>query len=205
MLIGGLVGALVVAAAAAAVAVTVLNHGGNNGNGPVNGSSSSAPPGSSTPAAAGQTQADAISSLLSAMMQSHQTLQTAVLDIEDNCSSLSPGQMSSDVAAIQTAAGQRQSEYSRAQGLTVSALPSGATAKANLTRALFYSRQADNNYLTWGQEEQSGCFVSSQSSAYNAANSDSVQANAAKSNFANIWNDQIAPSYNEPTVVPGTL
>lgn len=146
-----------------------------------------------------------MSSLLSATMQTHQTLQTAVLDIGNNCSSLSPSQMSSDVEAIRTAAGQRQSEYNQAQGLAVSALPSGAAAKANLTRALFYSHQADNNYLTWAQEEQNGCFVSSQSSAYNAANSDSAQANTAKSNFASIWNEQIAPPYHEPTVVPGNL
>ena len=205
VLIGALVGALAVAAAAAVVAVTLLSSSGNKGNGPVQGRSSSAPPGSSTPANAGQTQAAAMSSLLSATMQTHQTLQTAVLDIGDNCSSLSASQMSSDVAAIRTAAGQRQSEYNQAQGLTVSALPSGAAAKANLTRALFYSLQADNNYLTWAQEEQNGCFVSSQSSAYNAANNDSAQANTAKSNFANIWNGQIAPQFNEPTVVPGNL
>jgi hypothetical protein len=146
-----------------------------------------------------------MSSLLSAMMQTHQTLQTAVLDIGNNCSSLSPSQMSSDVEAIRTAAGQRQSEYNQAQSLAVSALPSGAAAKANLTRALFYSHQADNNYLTWAQEEQNGCFVSSQSSAYNAANSYSAQANTAKGNFASIWNEQIAPPYHEPTVVPGNL
>ncbi|HEX5191026.1 MAG TPA: serine/threonine-protein kinase [Streptosporangiaceae bacterium] len=204
VLVGAVVGALVVAGAAAAVAVTLLNNN-SSGNGPRNGLSSSAPPVSSSAPADGQTQAAAMSSLLSQMTQSHQALQTAVLDIEDNCSSLSASQMSSDVAAIRTAAGQRQSEYNQAKGLAVSALPSGTTAKANLTRALFYSLQADNNYLTWAQQEQNGCFVSSQSSAYNAANNDSTQANAAKSNFATIWNNQIAPTYNEPTVAPGNL
>lgn len=195
-LIGAVIGTLVVAAAAAAITVTLLNRG----HGP-----SSTPPRHSGSAAAGHTQAAKMSSLLSAMAQTHQTLQTAVLDIGDNCSSLSPGQMSTDVAAIQTAAGQRQSEYARAQGLSVSALPSGGAAKADLTQALDYSLQADNNYLTWAQEEQKGCFLSSQSTAYNTANRYSAKANTAKSSFATIWNDQIAPKYKQPTVVPGDL
>ncbi|HEX2319499.1 MAG TPA: protein kinase [Streptosporangiaceae bacterium] len=202
LLIGVVIGTLVVAAAAAAVTFTLLNRS-DNGQGPNGGASS--PPSSSGQAKAGQTQAAAMSSLLSAMTQTHMTLQTAVLDIGDHCSSLSPDKMSADVGAIQTAASQRQSEYTRAQGLKVNALPSGSEAKTDLTQALSYSLQADNNYLTWAQEEQKGCFVSSQSSAYNEANSDSAQANTAKSNFANIWNKQIAPPYSQPTVVPGDL
>jgi hypothetical protein len=193
------IGTLVVAAAAAAITVTLLNRSAN-GLGPNGGAST--PPSTSGPAKA---QAAAMSSLLSAMTQTHQTLQTAVLDIGDHCSSLSPDQMSTDVAAIQTAAGQRQTEYTRAQGLSVSALPSGGAAKAELTQALDYSLQADNNYLTWAQEEQKGCFVSSQSTAYDTANHFSAKANTAKSSFATIWNDQIAPPYDQPTVLPGDL
>jgi hypothetical protein len=200
LLIGALIGTLIVVAAAAAITVPLLNRAGSDGHGP-NGASS-APPRS---AAAGHAQAAKMSSLLSAMTQTHQTLQTAVLDIGDNCSSLSPDQMSADVAAIQTAGGQRQSEYTRAQGLNVIALPNGGAAKADLTQALDYSLQADNNYLTWAQEEQKGCFLSSQSTAYNTANRYSAKANTAKSSFATTWNDQIAPKYKQPTVVPGDL
>ena len=202
LMIGTIVGTLVVAAAAAAITVTLV-HRSDNGLGPNGGTSS--PPSSTGPSKTGQRQAAAMSNLLSAMTQTHMTLQDAVLDIGNNCSSLSPGQMSSDVGAIQTAANQRQSEYTQAQDLSVNALPGGGAAKADLTQALSYSLQADKNYLIWAQQEQKGCFVSSQSSAYNEANSDSALANTAKSSFANIWNSQIAPKYNEPTVVPGDL
>jgi hypothetical protein len=208
MLVGLAVGGVAVAVAAAVIVVTVLNSGTSNGPASNTSSSSPPPPASSSPAvptSTGHTQAAAVSSLLAMMSQTHRTLQTAVLDIEDNCTNLSSSQISGDVAAIQSSASQRQSEYNHAQSITVSALPSGSTLKSQLTRALFYSLQADNNYLTWAQEEQNGCFVSSQSSAYNAANQFSTRANTAKDNFAGIWNTQIAPTYNQPAVSPGDL
>ncbi|HVB41522.1 MAG TPA: protein kinase [Streptosporangiaceae bacterium] len=203
-LISVLVAALAVAAAAVTTAVVLTSHDKNNTN---SGSTLSPPPSSLAPAtvsSAARAQAAQLSKLLGTSVQSHGALQTAVLDIEDNCTSLSASQFSADVAAIQSADNQRQTEYNQAQGLDTSALRSGAALKSDLMTALFASLQADNNYLSWAQQEQSGCFVSSQSSAYAAANAHSSRASAAKSDFASLWNP-IAPSYGQSAVSPGDI
>jgi len=199
VLAGAVVGAVVVAIAAVAVTVTVLNR---SNNGPSPSRSPSVP---TTPTSTGRSQAAAVSTLLASMAQAHQMLQTAVLDIGNNCQSLSSSQFSGDVTAIQNSAAKRQAEYSRAQALDVRALPSGAALKSDLTRALVNSLKADHNYLTWAQQEQHGCFVSSQSSAYNAANGFSTRAHTAKNRFATIWNTKIAPKYGQTTVSPDDM
>ena len=163
-------------------------------------SSSSAPGTSST----ANSQAANLSNLLGTSVATHTQLQNAVLDIEDNCSSLSSSQIGNDVAAIQAADNQRQTEYASAQSLNLGALQNSSTLKSNLMQALFYSLQADNNFLTWAQQEQSGCFVSNQSNAYQTATSDSTTASSDKTAFANIWNPE-APNYGQQPVTPGNI
>jgi serine/threonine protein kinase len=192
LFVGIVVGAVGVAIAAAAIAIVVLNRGSSTG-------------GSHSPTLMAKRQASAVTRLLASMVATHQMLQSAVLDIENNCRGLSPVQMSADVAATRKSAGQRKTEYGRARALDVSALPSGALAKSDLTRALYNSLQADDNYLSWAQQEQNGCFVSSGSSAYSAANTYSSRANIAKASFASEWNSQIAPALNQPSVVASSL
>ncbi len=194
VLVGALTGAVVVAVAAASVAVVVLNRS-NDGPSP-----STSP--SSTPTAAGRRQATTVSTLLASMAKAHQMLQTAVLDIGNNCQYLSSSQFSDDVTAIQNSAADRQSELDQARALDVSALPSGAPLKADLTRALSNSLRADNNYVIWARQERTGCFPSSQSSEYEAANTFSARANTAKASFATIWNTQVAPKYGQASVSP---
>ncbi len=164
-------------------------------------SSSSSTPGTSSTA---NSQAANLSSLLGTSVATHTQLQNAVLDIEDNCSSLSSSQIASDVAAIQAADNQRQTEYASAQSLNLGALQNASTLKSNLMQALYYSLQADNNFLTWAQQEQSGCFVSNQSSAYQSATSDSTTASSDKTEFASIWNPE-APNYGQQPVTPGNI
>jgi serine/threonine-protein kinase len=170
-------------------------------------SEGSTPPASSSSSGSSATansQATNLSNLLGTSVQTHTTLQNAVLDIEDNCSSLSSTQISNDVAAIQAADNQRQTEYASAQTLNIGALANATTLKSDLMRALNYSLQADDNFLTWAQQEQSGCFVSSQSSAYQTATSDSTTASAAKTAFAILWNGEAA-NYGQQVVTPGDI
>jgi len=195
LLVGVVVGVAGVCIAAAAVAIGVLNHGGPSNNG-----SHSSPPTSTA-----KRQASAVTMLLASMIRTHQMLQGAVLGIENNCQNLSASQISVDVATIRRSAGQRRAEYRQARALDVSALPSGTVAKSDLTRALYNSLQADDKYLTWAQQEQNGCSVSSGSSAYDAANIFSTRANVAKASFARIWNKRIATRFNKPPVVPSSL
>ncbi len=165
-------------------------------------SSSSTP--SDNSSATATTQAANLTNLLGTSTQTHTSLQSAVLDIEDNCSSLSSDEIANDVAAIQSADNQRQSEYDSAKSLDISDLQNATTLKSDLMSALQYSLAADNNFLTWAQQEQGGCFPSNESTAYETATNDSTTASADKQAFANVWNPE-APTYGQPQVTPGDI
>jgi len=202
VLIGAVIGTLAVVIAAAVVAVTVLNRGSNGSNGGNQSSSSPATSSSSpatSPASTAQSQATAMSNLLGTSSVTRGMLEPAVSDIENNCSALSGSQLASDVATIRTVASQRQSEYSQAFQLQVGALANGAQLKNGLLDALQASLNADNDYLKWGREEQSGCFPATGSSAFNNAGGWDTQAVNAKTTFASEWNP-VAQQYNLPTV-----
>lgn len=194
---------------AAVLAVIVLGGGGvyaylhfHSGNGKPQEHGSSRPGTRSSSVA--DAQAASLSSLLGTSVQTHATLQTAVLDIEDNCSSLSSGQFSTDVAAIQAADSQRQTEYASARGLNLTALRNATMLKSDLIQALFYSLQADNNFLTWARQEQNGCLPLDQSKAFQTATSDSTTASTNKASFASLWNPE-ARSYGQQMVTPGDI
>ena len=204
VLIGTVIGTLAVVIAAAVVAVTVLNRS-NTGNGGNGGNASSSPPSTSSsspatsPPPTAQSQATAMSNLLGTSSVTRGMLEPAVSDIENNCSALSGSQLASDVATIKTVASQRQGEYSRAFQLQVGALANGSQLKNGLLDALQSSLNADNDYLKWAREEQSGCFPASESSAFNNAGGWDNQAVDAKTTFASQWNP-VAQQYNLPTV-----
>ena len=84
---------------------------------------------------------------------------------------------------------QRGAEYKQASALSASALPDGAAVKSGLITALHMSLEADQDYLTWAQQQQSsGCASPAQSSAYSAAYSADQQADTAKEAFVQVWN-----------------
>lgn len=102
---------------------------------------------------------------------------------------------------IQQVRDQRQTEYNQAQSLSTEALQNGAELKSDLTQALLYSLNADNDYLTWAQQQVSNCQAGSQSSAALAAGSQAVNY---KTMFVNLWNP-IAAQYALPPTSVGSM
>jgi hypothetical protein len=128
-------------------------------------------------------QAAALGTLLKSSAAARTALHQAVTQV-GACANL-PGA----VGKLQDVVNQRSSEYGRASALATSALPGGAKVKSALVAALDSSLKADQDYLAWAREQQSGgCTPTSQSSAYHAAFSASQRADAAKQAFVRIWN-----------------
>ena len=128
-------------------------------------------------------QAAALGALLTSSAAARTTLHQAVTQV-GACANL-PGA----VSKLQDVVNQRSSEYGRASALATSALPDGAKVKSALVAALGISLKADQDYLAWARQQQSGgCAPASQSGAYNAAFSASQQADAAKQAFVQLWN-----------------
>ena len=128
-------------------------------------------------------QAAALGALLTSSAAARTTLHQAVTQV-GACANL-PGA----VSKLQDVVNQRSSEYGRASALATSALPDGAKVKSALVAALGISLKADQDYLAWARQQQSGgCAAASQSGAYNAAFSASQQADAAKQAFVQLWN-----------------
>jgi serine/threonine-protein kinase len=128
-------------------------------------------------------QAAALSALLTSSAAARTALHQAVAQV-GACASLPAA-----VGKLQGVVNQRSSEYGRASGLATSVLPDGARVKSALAAALGSSLKADQDYLTWARQQQSGgCTPASQSSAYNAAFRASQQADAAKQAFVRVWN-----------------
>ena len=146
---------------------------------PASVSATSSPSG---PALAAQ-QAAALSTLLTSSAAARTALHQAVTQV-GACANL-PGA----VSTLQDVVNQRSGEYGRASALATSALPGGARVKSALVAALASSLKADQDFLAWARQQQSGgCTPASQSGAYNAAFSASQQADAAKQAFVQVWN-----------------
>jgi serine/threonine protein kinase len=144
--------------------------------------SASAAPSPSGPAPAAR-QAAALGTLLTSSAAARTAVHRAVAQV-GACADL-PGA----VRKLQDVVNQRSSEYGRASALATSALPGGAKVKSALVAALASSLKADQDFLAWARQRQSGgCTPASQSSAYSAAFSASQQADAAKRAFVQLWN-----------------
>ena len=138
---------------------------------------------SSAPPSLGAQQAAALDTLLISSSTARTALHRAVKQVAA-CTNLAGA-----VSDLQNVVNQRASEVSRAAALPVSALPDGASVKSALIDALKLSLKADQDYLTWAQQQRaSGCTPSGQSGTYNAAFSASQLANTAKTAFVNAWN-----------------
>jgi serine/threonine protein kinase len=201
-----LVLAVVVVALAAAVTGVALLGGPRPG--PLAATSPaavSAPPASpapaspppATPALASQ-QAVAVSNLLASSAAARRALQRGVSQAR-SCTELS-----SAVSVIQGVVNQRSAEYDQASALPVSALPDGATLKADLLAVLRDSLAADRDYLTWARQLQSGCVPGAESSAYLAVYRADQTAGPAKAAFTQVWNP-VAARYGIRPVSPGSI
>jgi serine/threonine-protein kinase len=144
-------------------------------------------------------QAAALGTLLTSSTVARTELAAAVVQV-DACTNLS-----SAVSQLQDVVNQRAGEYSQASALPTAALPGGAAMKSELLGALSNSLQADRDYLTWAQQQQTGgCAPAGQSSAYNAAYGASQLANAAKEEFVQAWNP-VAVTYGIKPVSAGSI
>jgi hypothetical protein len=130
-----------------------------------------------------------VGNLLNSSAATRVALQSAVTQVR-GCANLSGA-----VSQIQHVVDQRSSQYEQASALPTANLASGAIVKSDLITALRDSLNADRDYLTWAQQQQSaGCTPGAQSSAYTTAYNADQQANAAKAEFALVW-DPIAARY----------
>ena len=158
----------------------------------------SAPSSSSAPTLASR-QVAAVNNLLGSSAATLRALQGAVSEVSD-CTNLS-----SAVRQIQNVVNQRSTEYNQATALSTSALANGAAVKSDLIAALRNSLDADQDFLTWAQQQLNpGCTPTAQSSAYNAAYNASQQAGASKKAFIQVW-DLVAARYGVQQKSPGTF
>jgi serine/threonine protein kinase len=175
--------AAVAAAVIAAVAITLalpkksaLDSAAGSGSAATSASGSAS-------AQSASAQAAAVQKLLVSSAATRQGLNGAIGNVS-GCTNLSTA-----VSDLQNAVSQRGAEYKQASALSASALPDAAAVKSGLITALHMSLEADQDYLTWAQQQQSsGCASPAQSSAYSAAYRADQQADTAKEAFVQVWN-----------------
>jgi hypothetical protein len=140
-----------------------------------------------------------VSNLLGSSAATRQALEDAVSQVRA-CTNLSGA-----VSQIQNVVDQRSSQYERASALPTAALAGGATVKSDLITALRDSLNADRDYLTWARQQlTAGCTPGAQSSTYNTAYDADQQANAAKAQFALVW-DPVAARYGVSQQSPASI
>jgi serine/threonine protein kinase len=167
-------------------------------------SAASSPAASSTPSVSASVlasrQATAVGNLLGSSAATREALQSAVTQVRE-CTNL-PGA----VGQIQHVVDQRSSQYEQASALPTGDLASGAIVRSDLITALRDSLNADRDYLTWAQQQQqsAGCTPGAQSGAYTTAYDADQQANAAKAEFALVW-DPIAARYGLSQQSPDSI
>jgi hypothetical protein len=146
--------------------------------------SPSYPPGPASSSRSLQAQANAIDQLLTDSGVSRNQLRVALDDVSD-CSNVDAG-----LAAIQTVAGQRNNQVRTAESLSVGFLPEGDALHSELISALQDSLQADQGFLSWAQDVQSGGCTGSAThdQNYSAAMDASDAATADKNAFLRLWN-----------------
>ena len=100
--------------------------------------------------------------------------------------------VATNVQQMQRVRDQRQVEYDQAQTLQTGALSNGAELKSDLTQALSASLSADNDYLTWAQQQEAVCQAGTAPPGIDSAN---TQALNDKTSFIGLWNP-IAEQYD---------
>jgi hypothetical protein len=189
--------AIVVVAVAIAAALSLSKHNSPSSSAPRG--TSSAPASSTASAGAASRQAAAVNTLLASGAATRRSL-TVPIRMATNCRHLPR-----DAASIRRVVNQRSAEFRNVQALSTGAMAKGGLVKADLLSALRNSLAADRAYLTWvRQQMNSGCTPTSQSSAYQAAQTADGQADAAKRSFVQVWNS-VAARYRLPQKSPGDI
>jgi hypothetical protein len=199
LIVGVIVAVVVVAAAAAAGAAVLAGHNRDSPAAvtapatPVSSTAPVSPSPSASPSPSGSAAASAEASAVSNLLSSGATSSTVLTNAVDEVQACSD--MSSSLRQIQRVRNQRQTEYGQAQDLSTGALQNGAELKSDLTKALFYSLSADNDYLAWAQQQDSDCQSGSQSTSALTVDDQAVNY---KTLFVNLWNP-LAAQYGLPS------
>lgn len=98
-----------------------------------------------------QQQASAVNSLLTMGAGSSQIVSSAIND------TMSCGDPATDAGKILQVLRLREGQLQQAEDLTLTALPNGQEMRTNLIQALSASVYADNDYLTWVQQQAVQC------------------------------------------------
>ncbi len=150
---------------------------------------------SSSVAPTGQLQeAQSLNGLLAQSSSDRQAITSATSDIQ-NC-----GNLSADVATLQSAAQSRQSLLTQLAQLNTSQLSNGSQLISSLTAAWQASLESDNSYAGWASDlEGGGCSgqASTNYPSWQAAQNFDATATATKSQFVALWNP-IASTYGLP-------
>lgn len=145
--------------------------------------------------AAARTQADKIADLLASSAPVRDKVMGAVTNLTI-CKNVKLS-----VADLGAASSARQRSLTAANGLRVTALPNGATMKAELISAFEHSKEADDAYRNWGLNlSKQGC----RESVLNGpdrkqGDKESAASTEAKRQFAMLWN-QVGPEYGHNQV-----
>ena len=93
-----------------------------------------------------------------------------------------------DVTQINQIISDRQSQLASAESLQVDAIPNGTTVQSDLVAALEASIAADNDYLSWAQQQnEDNCAEGANSQYYSQALSDDQTATDDKATFEQDW------------------
>jgi hypothetical protein len=124
----------------------------------------------------------AINGLLTNSGISRTALSNAVSDVG---SCLNVGD---DVSQINQILSERESQLSDAQSLQVGAIPNGSQVQNSLVTALMASVTADQDYLSWAQQQNDdNCAEGTTSQYYQQALADDQTATDDKDAFAGLW------------------
>lgn len=202
MLIGVALAALAVIASAIAVTVAIAGSRQTHVNAstsssspqpsPSPTSSSSQPSPSPTPTTSltARSEAKAISNLLSSSARSRSALLSGPVLEVGQCINVS-----NDIQQLQQIVSQRMDQYNQARNLQTGAVQNGEILKSELAKALLASRNADNEFLRWAQQQKkSSCAVGYSSAYYDDGNAADNVANYDKEALVSTWNP-VAPQY----------
>lgn len=192
LIIGGAV------AVAAVIGIVIALQGGSPGRPSASGSSPSA---SSSAKTMPKQQADAVYDLIKQSETLRSDANTGVVDV-NGCKDLADAQ-----TLLASTAQKRQSQADSVAKLDVSGIQNGAQLVAQLKAAWSASAQYDNAYAQIAGDMQGNCKTSAvkKDSNYKSANQAAGSADDAKSQAAQLWNDNVAASLGESQVTSGKL
>lgn len=172
-----------------------------SGGGSATPTATNSPSASSAPKLSAKQQADQIYALIQQSGQLRSDANTAVIDV-NGCKNLADAQ-----TALTTTAQKRQAQADGVAKLDVSGIQNGSQLASQLQAAWSASAQYDNAYAQIAGDMQGGCKTSAvkKDSNYKSASQAAGSADTAKSQAAQLWNDNVAKVLGESQVTEAKL